>query len=344
MSSKAKAKAKAQRDRKKGRTKTSAPPKPSAPALRSLLFGGDQSLESWGLISFVLLALTLVVWGVLAARPGGALPIWLYSQGRFFLVPIALGVAVWGLVTVLRRKPVIQHKRLWPLVALAGTIGLAPFPVPYPAPRERAPSHASVRFPLQGSWRVRWAGEGVENNPLVLEPARRFGLVLVREEAGSMLLPGTDPGRPAAPQDHLGFGLPVLSPVDGIIAGLLESLPDDFERRAPILGNYVVIKVAAGEYFWLSGLKRDSVLPETGDRIAAGDPLASVGASAARRPTAEPHLAIFMASSPDPDLAEGIPWQLEAWNQGGRRKGPGMPQGGVDWNGSPRGPVIRPVE
>jgi hypothetical protein len=169
----------------------------------------------------------------------------------------------------------------------------------------------------------------------VLEPARRFGLVLVREEEGSLLVPGTDPARPAAPQDHLGFGLPILSPVDGIIAGLTESLPDDFERRAPLLGNYVVIKVAAGEYFWLSGLKRDSVLPETGDRIVA---------SAARRPTAEPHLALFMASSPDPGLAEGIPWQLEAWNQGGRQKGPGMPQGGVDWNGSPRGPLIRPVE
>jgi hypothetical protein len=76
MSSKAKLKAKG--DRKKGKTKPSAPPKMSAQALRSLLFGGDQSIESWGLISFVLLGLTLAVWGVLAARPGGALPIWLY--------------------------------------------------------------------------------------------------------------------------------------------------------------------------------------------------------------------------------------------------------------------------
>jgi len=334
------------RRKKKGRAKgkVSPPEEESTTPLDGLLFGKDRTIEPWGFAAFGLFGLTLLVWGILAMRPGGATPIWLYSQGRFLLVLVGLLVGAWAFVAVLRNKPVIQSKRLWPVAALAGTIGLAPFPVPYPAPRERAPSHAQVQLPVQGTWRVRWAGEGVEHNPLVLEPARRFGVVLVREEEGTTLLPGIDPEQSASAGDYLGFGAQVQSPTDGVIAAVLESLADGPQGRAPLLGNYVVIEVASGEFLWLSGLKQDSVLPEVGDPVAAGSSLAQVGASAARRPTGEPHLGMYMASSADPALAEGIPWRLQAWREGIQERGPGMPQGGVNWDGSPRGPLIQPAD
>lgn len=326
--------------RDKGKAAQESPLSP----MQALLSGGDEAIEPWGYGAFVLFGLTMLAWGILAFRPGGSLPIWIYTQGRFIIVLLALAVGAWAAVTVFRGRPLIQRKRLWPVVTLAGAIGLAPFPVPYPAPRERAPSHASIQLPVQGTWRVRWGGEGIENNPLVLDPARRFALVLVAEESGSTLLTGVNEALPLGPEDYRGFGAAVLAPSDGTVVALQESLPDGFGMRGPALGNFVVLEVSPGEFLWLSGLRQESVLPAVGDLMVQGAPLAQVGASAARRPTGEPHLALFMASSADPGKAEGIPWRLQAWREGDQKKGPGIPQGGVDWDGTPRGPVIQAPE
>lgn len=327
--------------KKKMRSKGDFPGENPVSHMAALLDGGGGAIEPWGYGAFGAFGLTLAAWGVLAFRPGGALPIWIYTEGRFMIVLFALLVGVWALVSVLRTRPVVQRRRLWPVVTLAGAIGLAPFPVPYPAPRERAPSHASIHLPVQGTWRVRWGGEGIENNPLVLEPARRFAMVLVAEEAGSTQVAGASV--PLDPSEYLGFGAGVSSPAEGVVVAVEEALPDAFDRRAPALGNFVVLRVAEGEFFWLTGLHKGSVLPQVGDHLEVGDPLARVGASASPRPTGEPHLVLFMASSPDPALAEGIPWRLQAWMEGGQMKGPGAPQGGVDWDGTPRGPLIGPL-
>jgi hypothetical protein len=317
----------AQRGTQRG-TQKSAPTGP----LKDPLPGSGKGAEGWGLAAYALALATLATWGVLGSRPGGSLQLWLYGQGRFHLVLAGLLVAVLGLARSLRHRPLLQRRRLWPAVALAFTIGIAPFPVPYPAPRERAPSTQSVQLPVEGPWRVRWGGEGVESNPLVLDPARRFGLVLVRDAAPAG---ATEPGAWPA------LDASVLSPAAGRVAAVVEELPDGPPEmgRDPV-GNRVVLDLGAGEFLWVTGLAQGSVLPGPGDEVQQGQPLARVGWSAAGRPTWEPHLGLFMASTPELETAEGIPWRLDACLRDGTPWAGTLPAGGVDWEGRPRGPLL----
>ena len=321
------------RARKRRGSAAPRPPK-GAPkgVLKDPLPDSGAGAEGWGLAAYALALATLATWGVLGSRPGGGLQLWLYSQGRFQLVLAALVVGGLGLARSLRHRPLLQRRRLWPAVALAFTIGIAPFPVPYPAPRERAPSTRSVQLPVEGPWRVRWGGEGVENNPLVLEPARRFGLVLVQDAA---------PAEVATPDAWPALDAAVVSPASGRVAVVVEDLPDGPPQaeRDPV-GNRVVLDLGAGEFLWITGLAQGSVLPEPGDEVLQGQPLARVGWSAAGRPTWEPHLGLFMASTPELGTAEGIPWRLEACLRDGSPWAGTLPAGGVDWEGRPRGPLL----
>ena len=315
--------------RRKGRSQAGQPVDPLPPS------GGGA--EGWGLAAYALALATLAVWGVLGSRPGGDLQLWLYGQGRFQLVLAALVVAGLGLARALRSRPVLQRRRLWPATALAFTIGIAPFPVPYPAPRERAPSAKEIQLPVEGAWRVRWGGNGVENNPLVLEPARRFGLVLVQdrpEGAGAAEDPSAWPAH----------GASVTAPASGRIAALVSHLPDDppTAGRDPV-GNHVVLDLGAGEFLWITGLAQATPGFAVGDAIEAGTPLGTVGWSAAARPTWEPHLGLFLASTADLRSAEGIPWRLAGSLRDGSVWSGELPEGGVDWEGRPRGPLLERV-
>lgn len=294
----------------------------------------DDRPEPWGWFALALAGATLLCWGLLGSRLSPRTSIWLYGEGRFHLVFVALLTAAAGFGAALRRRPLLQRRRLWPGVALAFTIGIAPFPVPYPSSREGIPCTIPLELPVRGEWRVRWGGEGVENNPLVLDAARRYSLVLVAP---------APPSAASGPEDWPAFGAPVHAPADGVVVQVEEGLPDPATSGSGHpLGNRLVLQLATGELLWLTGLRKDSVLPEVGDEVTAGQAVAQVGWSAAPRPTGEPHLGLHLTTALEPAEAEGVPFLLAPYLRGGAPAEGTPPAGGVDWDGRPRGPLVAP--
>ena len=133
---------------------------------------------------------------------------------------------------------------------------------------------------------------------------RAARLVLVQdqpEEAGAAEDPSAWPAH----------GASVTAPASGRIAALVTQLPDGppTAGRDPV-GNHVVLDLGAGEFLWITGLAQATPDFTVGDAVEVGAPLGTVGWSAAARPTWEPHLGLFLASSVD--LARGGSSRLAA--------------------------------
>ena len=76
-----------------------------------------------------------------------------------------------------------------------------------------------------------------------------------------------------------------------------------------VVGNHVVIEHADGEHSIYAHLKPGSLKVKAGDRVAMGQPLASVGTSGN---STEPHLHFHIADGPDALRSAGIPVRFDA--------------------------------
>ena len=76
-----------------------------------------------------------------------------------------------------------------------------------------------------------------------------------------------------------------------------------------VVGNHVVIEHADGEHSVYAHLKPGSLKVKAGDRVAMGQPLASVGTSGN---STEPHLHFHVADGPDAMRSAGIPVRFES--------------------------------
>jgi hypothetical protein len=86
---------------------------------------------------------------------------------------------------------------------------------------------------------------------------------------------------PAAPQKYATFGAAVLSPCEGVVAGVVEDLADNVpgERdRSNPRGNHVVID-SAGASVTLGHLMKQSVTVNPGQRVRVGQVVGRVGNS-----------------------------------------------------------------
>lgn len=133
------------------------------------------------------------------------------------------------------------------------------------------------------------------------------------------------------PELFVGFGAPILAPVDGTVVVAHDGEPDHDARRNPltlvpyalgqagrfrrgpaeIAGNHVVIAhgappgLGAGARFvTLVHLRRDSVLARVGDVVRVGDQIGSCGNSGN---STEPHVHVQVTDSPDWAAARGVP-------------------------------------
>lgn len=289
--------------------------------------GPREPLEWWAWPCFGALALLIAAFGVLGARPGGPLPIWIWLHGRFHLALLALVLLGAAVALSASRRPFLQRRRGRALVSLVLVIGLAPFPMPYPAPREGRPSSVPFRLPVDGPWLVAHGGDGREENLLgALSHDRRWGLVLV--------LP--DDREPGDPRAHPAWGRPVLAAADGRVAWARDGVPDGDGSRdggpphgdLPY-GNLVVIEVAEGEYLFTCHLRNGSVRVGAGDEVAAGDVLGEVGTSGGARIAREPCVAVHLQDTPDEIWGAAVPWRFRDYEADGRRIDAGEPRGGA---------------
>lgn len=243
--------------------------------------------EPWAWVAFLLAGLVAATFLYLGLRPGGRGPIVAYSLGLPILGTLSgLWMAV-GMIWSVLHKPVLQRGRLKPLVAGAASIWMASLPIAYPSSHEGKPSALVFRLPFEGERSVRWGGVEREQNALIFDPARRFGVVFEQPQGA----PPTDVLAPAAGE--------LLAWVEVESGGLWSA----------------VLEVGAGQYLVLSGLGEEPAVA-LGTGIEAGARLGrSLGST----------LTVHLEDHPDPGSGEGIPFYFRGFRAGETSRERGVP-------------------
>ncbi|MEZ5975704.1 MAG: M23 family metallopeptidase [Planctomycetota bacterium] len=266
---------------------------------------------------------------------------WIYQRGRFVLMIATLITGLLGASLSMVRGRFGGAWHFAGVVLMLAVVFGAPIPFAYPSSRESQPVTPPLSLPVQGTWRVLAAGHG-GSNPLVLEPQRCWGVLLAREEAGLRFRPG------ALDQvDSTGsftFGSPVEAPAAGEVVRAVDGEADrSFQTReegATPLGNHIVLRLEGGEFLFLSHLQQGSALVREGDRVTRGQALARVGSSGRGAPLTEPHLALYVSTSPEPGKGEGVPFTFDRYLSGGAVVTDRLPTGGMGGDGRVLGELI----
>ena len=213
-----------------------------------------------------------------------------------------------------------------------------------------------LSLPFTGRWKV-------QNSPARRVPSH--GVDIFGERYAIDFVAVDERGRTASrndwrtwlatepPDRYVGFGAPLLSPCNGVVAAVHDGEPDHEGRRsqlalagyllgqasrmrqgaAAIAGNSVIIALDEGEGFVaLVHLRQGSVTVAPGDRVEVGHPLAAVGNSGN---STEPHLHLQVMDNVDYAVAAGIPLAFRdyvEWPRGARS--PEFTTSGVPGEGS----------
>lgn len=262
----------------------------------------------WAPAAHAVGAATLALFVALGLRPGAPLGPWLYLQGTSALFAAGALVLVLGLVSGLRRPPLLARGRGLPLGVLAGSLFVLSLPFPYPSSHATRPSAVRFRLPCEGAWRVRWGGERAARNALAYSPARRYGFALVPDEQGEE-------------------GRAVLAPCDATVIAAQDELRDGADAGRTPFGNHAVLAVAPGEYLVLANLRQGSLVARPGESVRAGQVLARLGDSAAGSTRRDAALLVHLQDAPAPGRGEGIPMRFHGYVSGGRAIEAGVPEG-----------------
>ncbi len=181
-----------------------------------------------------------------------------------------------------------------------------------------------MRFPLDGRWFVAVAGTPHGGHRWALPEA--FALDIVALGAGDASYQGDG----AKFTDYYAYGAPILAAGTGTVVKIVEGEAEDpaILRRpgeslaaygerigqlqnkllargeAGIAGNSVLIDHGNGEYSLYAHLKTGSIKVKPGQAVAAGAPIARLGASGN---TTEPHLHFQVCDQPSALHCAGIP-------------------------------------
>lgn len=96
----------------------------------------------------------------------------------------------------------------------------------------------------------------------------------------------------ATPEDWYGFGTPILASGDGVVVAMHDGMADNRKGAPPafdqaavmknlklLLGNHVILDHGNGEYSLFAHLRQGSVLVKSGQRVARGERIGSMGMS-----------------------------------------------------------------
>ncbi len=186
----------------------------------------------------------------------------------------------------------------------------------------------ALRYPFTGRWLT-------QNSPANRVPSH--GTTRYATSYAIDFVPVDDSGRsarltwrsfthPEPPERFVGFGRPILAPVDGVVVAVHDGEPDhDAHRGLPsiryaltqgrraaggwpgLAGNHVMIQVTGGAVVALCHLQKTSVSVAVGDRVVAGQTVGRCGNSGN---STEPHLHLQVLSELDVLRATAVPMAL----------------------------------
>jgi hypothetical protein len=191
-----------------------------------------------------------------------------------------------------------------------------------PPRSDQAP--VDLASPVQGRWvAINSPGTAVPSHGV-----RAYG----QTYAVDLLQPSADAAttiswsfRTRKPETYACFGAPVLSMADGVVVRATDRQRDHRSRdtwpallwmmtveafgrelagAGRILGNHVIVEHGDGTFAAYAHLRQSSAQVRAGDRVVAGQRLASVGNTGN---TSEPHLHVQLMDRPVPTAAAGIP-------------------------------------
>lgn len=244
-----------------------------------------EAFEPWAFAAFAVAAATAVLFLYLGSRPGGGGPVLAYRFGLLVLGWVAAVGMLLALLWSLRRRPVLQRRRVWPLAALGASLWFCSLPIAYPSSHEGRFSATRFRLPFEGEARVRFGGHDARENPLVFDPARCFGTAFEPLAAG-------DPLR-------------VVAPAAGAVVA----------RTTGRVGEILVLATAAGEACFLEGIEASTLAVGVGEAVVTGQPLG----------TSADVLYVHLQDSPEPGSGEGIPLRYFGYRVHGRAAEAGVP-------------------
>jgi len=243
--------------------------------------------EPWAWVAFALGALVGATFLYLGLRPGGRGPILAYTLGLPILGTAAgLWMAV-GMIWSVLHRPVLQRGRLKALVTGAASVWVCSLPIAYPSSHEGRPSPLAFRLPFEGELDVRWGGLEREENALIFDPARCYGVVFELPEEG---------------------GVVARTPVAGVLRSWVETEPEGGVRSA-------VLEVAEQRFLVVAGLGGEAPVPP-GSSLAAGTPLG---------PALGPTLTVHLEDRPEPGTGEGVPFFFRDYRVGEALRERGVP-------------------
>ena len=187
----------------------------------------------------------------------------------------------------------------------------------------------AYRLPLKGTWFVGAGATPHSHHRWVVPQEFAFDFLRMGADGKTHRGDGTRRG------DYFAYGEPVLAAGPGKVVAAVgdeaetdadlirpgESMDKYFERvkktqgerlargARGVVGNHIVIEHGDGEHSVYAHLKPGSLKVKVGDRVAAGQAMASVGTSGN---STEPHLHFHIADGPDAMRSAGIPVRFDS--------------------------------
>lgn len=152
-------------------------------------------------------------------------------------------------------------------------------------------SSVLIDLPFDGKWIASGAGATGLTNHHDRIRSQKYAVDIVKFGDDGKLFKNEG----LANEDSYTFGAEIISPVDGKVVYLMDSLPDKkITERDKLAGNHLIIQFQDTLFVALAHLKHNSILVKKGDLVQSGDLLAQVGNSGN---TDFPHLHIHVQNS-----------------------------------------------
>ncbi len=153
-----------------------------------------------------------------------------------------------------------------------------------------------ISLPFEGKWIASAGGSTGLTNHHDRIKSQKYAIDIVKFGNDGKLFNGEGKTN----QESHTFGAAIISPVNGTIVHIVDSLPDIKNTdKDKLAGNHIIIQFQDSLYVALAHLKQHSIKVKIGDKVDIGTPLAVVGNSGN---TDFPHLHIHVQNTPVYDI------------------------------------------